>query len=170
MVTNENKEKGRTAERMFKEWLDKHKIPYLYINQEPETFSSFFKEDLRNKRPDFILLIPYFGFIFVDVKYKNINNNQNNFPIDASDAKKYSSLQRRFNINTWFVISNENVAYDTWYWIPVSKVLEAGINLRRSSKSGELFFPIPKNLFIQVAGSDSLSRLFSKLFERDNEK
>ncbi|MEK6874096.1 MAG: hypothetical protein AABW91_04575 [Nanoarchaeota archaeon] len=168
MISEENKEKGREAERRFQEWLDNHKIPYLYINQEPETFSSFFKEDLKSKRPDFILLIPYFGFIFVDVKYKQISDNQKDFPIDAFDAKKYSSLQRRFNINTWFALSNEKVGYNTWYWIPVSKVLEAGISLQKSSKSGQLFFPIPKNYFIQVAGDDSLSRLFSKLFENYN--
>jgi len=113
-----------------------------------------------------MLLIPYFGFIFVDVKYKQISENQKGFPIDALNAKKYSSIQRRFNINTWFVISNEKVGYNTWYWIPVSKVLEAGISLQKSSKSGDLFFPIPKNYFIQVARDDSLSRLFSKLFGR----
>ena len=112
-----------------------------------------------------MLLIPYFGFIFVDVKYKQISQNQKDFPIDAFDAKKYSSLQRRFNINTWFALSNEKVGFNTWYWIPVSKVLEAGIGLQKSGKSGQLFFPIPKNYFIQVAGDDSLSRLFSKLFE-----
>ena len=99
MISVKNKEKGREAERRFQEWLDAHKIPYLYINQEPETFSSFFKEDLKNKRPDFILLIPYFGFIFVDVKYKQISDNQKDFPIDVFDAKKYSSLQRRFNLD-----------------------------------------------------------------------
>ncbi|PIN95833.1 hypothetical protein COU56_00595, partial [Candidatus Pacearchaeota archaeon CG10_big_fil_rev_8_21_14_0_10_31_9] len=60
---------------MFKQWLDNHNIPYLYINQDPETFSSFFKEDLKGKRPYFMLLIPYFGFIFVDVKYKQISEN-----------------------------------------------------------------------------------------------
>lgn len=169
MISNENRMKGIEAERRFKGWLDKHKIPYLYINQETETFSSFFKEDIQSKRPDFILLIPYFGFIFVDVKYKKIGGNNKNFPIDAVDAKKYSSLQRRFNINTWFVISNENVGFGTWYWIPVSKVLEAGINLQKSSKSGQLFFPIPEKFFIQVAGDDSLERLFSKLFEKNKE-
>ncbi len=162
MISEENKEKGRVAEKMFQEWLEKHKIPYIYISQDPETFSSFFKEDLRGKRPDFMLLIPYFGFIFVDVKYKEIS--QNEYPIDAYDSKKYSSIQRRFNINTWFVISNKQVGFNTWYWIPVSKVLECGIDTKRSSKSNQLFFPIPKNKFIQVAGDDSLSRLFSKLF------
>ena len=163
-MINENIEKGRETERRFKEWLDNHNIPYLYIHQDPETFSTFFKKELKGKRPDFMLLIPYFGFIFVDVKYKQISQNQRNYAIDALDAKKYSSLQRRFNINTWFVISNDKMGYKTWYWIPVSKVLEAGIDLQKSSKSGDLFFPIPSYNFIQVAEDDSLSRLFSKLF------
>src|SRR3989344_8426732 len=106
MVSEDNKEKGRIAEIMFKEWLDKHSIPYLYIHQDKDTFSSFFKKGLIGKRPDFMLLIPYFGFIFVDVKYKQIMGNQKDYPIDANESKKYSSLQRRFNIHTWFVISN----------------------------------------------------------------
>jgi hypothetical protein len=167
MTINENVEKGKATERKFQEWLDNHKIPYLYIHQEKETFSSFFREDLKGKRPDFLLLIPYFGFIFVDVKYKQLSQNQNYYAIDAQDAKKYSSLQRRFNINTWFVLSNEKVGYATWNWIPVSKVLECGVTTQISSRSKELFFPIPKSNFIQVAGDDSLSRLFSKLFKED---
>ncbi len=164
MMINENIRKGQETEKMFKQWLDTHNVPYLYIHQDPETFSTFFKEELKGKRPDFMLLIPYFGFIFVDVKYKQISQNQMDYAIDALDAKKYSSLQRRFNINTWFVISNEKMGYKTWYWIPVSKVLECGITTKRSSRSGDLFFPIPSNNFIQVAEDDSLSRLFSKLF------
>ncbi len=164
MVSIENIEKGREAEKKFQQWLDSHKIPYLYINQDLETFSTFFKEGLKGKRPDFMLLIPYFGFIFVDVKYKQINASQGDYAIDALDAKKHSSLQRRFNINTWFVISNDKVGYKTWNWIPVSKVLEAGITTRKSSRSGDLFFPIPSKYFIQVAEDDNLSRLFSKLF------
>lgn len=163
-IINENIEKGRETERMFQQWLDSHKIPYLYIHQEKETFSSFFRENFKGKRPDFMLLIPYFGAIFVDVKYKQISNNQNYYAIDALDAKKYSSLQRIFNINTWFVISNEKMGYKTWLWVPVSKVLECGATTKVSSRSGQLFFPIPTNNFIQVAEDDSLSRLFSKLF------
>lgn len=167
MDIKENIEKGKTAEKMFQQWLDYHKIPYLYIHQDKETFSSFFRESLSGKRPDFMLLIPYFGFLFVDVKYKQISRNQEYYAIDSQDAKKYSSLQRRFNINTWFVMSNEKVGYKTWYWIPVSKVLESGATSRISSYSGQLFFPIPTSYFIQVAEDDSLSRLFSKLFKED---
>lgn len=163
MIISQNIEKGREAENMFKHWLDNHKIPYLYIHQEKETFSSFFK-DFRGKRPDFILLIPYFGFLFVDVKYKQLSDKRD-YAIHADDAKKYSFLQRKFNINTWFVISNEKVGYKTWFWIPVAKVLECGVTEKISSYSGELFFPIPDSEFTQIAHDDSLSRLFSKLFK-----
>ena len=151
MIPEENIEKGRETERMFQQWLDNHKIPYLYVHQEKETFSSFFRDSLKGKRPDFMLLIPYFGFIFVDVKYKQISNNQKYLAIDAIDAMKYSSLQRIFNINTWFIMSNNQIGYKTWYWIPVSKVLECGITTRKSSRSGQLYFPIPLDKFIQVA-------------------
>jgi len=60
-------ERGDIAEKKFKQWLDKHNIPYLYIHQDIETFSSAFKNS-SGKRPDFMVLIPNFGFIFVDVK------------------------------------------------------------------------------------------------------
>lgn len=168
-ISDENKKKGIEAEKEFKKWLDRQNIPYLYINQDIDSYSEFFKRDLKLKRPDFMLLVPYFGIIFVDVKYKEISKDQKYYAVDTLDAKKYSSLQRRFNINTWFVLSNEKAGYNTWNWIPISKVLEAGIDPQNSSKSGQPFFKIPKNFFIQVAGDDSLSRLFSKLFEKNNE-
>tara|TARA_Y100000034_G_scaffold57813_1_gene70547 strand:+ start:406 stop:885 length:480 start_codon:yes stop_codon:yes gene_type:complete len=150
------------AEIKFKEWLDKHNIPYLYINQEINTFSSVFKNKL--KRPDFMILLPNFGFIFVDVKYKEINQEFGNFPIDANETKKFSSLQRKFNLQVWYVLSNEHYNYHTWFWIPISKVLESGIATRVSSKSKEDFFPIPPKEFIQISDNDSIDRLFSQSF------
>ena len=76
------------AEIRFKGWLDKHNIPYLYINQEINTFSSVFKDKL--KRPDFMVLLPNFGFIFVDVKNKEISEGYGNFPIDVNETQKFS--------------------------------------------------------------------------------
>ena len=147
------------AEIKFKEWLDKHNIPYLYINQRKETFSSVFKNEL--KRPDFMVLLPNFGFIFVDVKNKKISSGFGTFPIDGNETQKFSSLQRKFNLQIWYVISNENCGYNTWFWIPVSKVLESGIETQVSRKSKEDFFPIPVKEFIQISDNDSIDRLFS---------
>lgn len=143
MQDDERIEKGREAEKKFREWLDKHDLPYLYIRQEGDNFSSALKETLSGKRPDYMVLIPNFGFIFVDVKYRKISKNYNSYPMDSEEAKKYSSLQRKFNMHIWYAISNEESGFKTWLWIPLSKVLESGVSSKVSSKSGEDFFPIP---------------------------
>lgn len=158
-----SKEKGDAAEQKFKDWLNKHNIPYLYIQQDKETFSSAFK-NFSGKRPDFMILIPSFGFIFVDVKNKNITEHKT-YPLDSKETKKYSSIQRKFNINVWYVISNENFDYKTWLWIPVSKVLESDIEEHKSSVSQENFFAVPVSEFIQIADYESLDKLFSGCFE-----
>ena len=44
MENGEIKSVGEIAELRFKEWLDKHKIPYLYIQQDSDTFSQAFSE------------------------------------------------------------------------------------------------------------------------------
>jgi hypothetical protein len=158
------KSKGIEAEKRFKSWLDNHNIPYFYIRQEEENFSESMKKTFSGKRPDFMVLIPNFGFIFVDVKNREINPKYNTYPIDSLEAKKYSVLQRKFNMHIWFAITNENLGYKTWLWIPLSKVLESGINTRISSVSGQTFLPIKIEEFIQIADDDSLERLFQKLF------
>lgn len=157
-------EKGRKAETNFKKWLDKHDIPYLYIKQNPESFSKAFKNQFKGKRPDFIILIPNFGFIFVEIKHKDLNLKYKSYPIDCRETKKYSSFQRKFNMQIWYAVSNERMDYKTWLWIPTSKVMELGIKKKVSSKSGEGFFPIPPQEFIQLSQNDSLERLFSQLF------
>lgn len=161
----ENIRKGNEVELKFKEWLDRHKIPYLYIQQDTETFSLSFKKFFGGKRPDFMILLPNLGFILVDVKYRRIYKEYKTFTLDSLESTKYSSLQRKFNLPIWYVLSNEDVDFKTWFWIPVSKVLEEGRNPRfRSSKSNMDFFAIPVKEFIQIASDDSLDRLFSKCF------
>lgn len=155
---------GDETELHFKEWLDYHKIPYMYIKQDSETFSSVFKEQSYGKRPDFMILLPNFGFIFVDVKHKKIDQIYKNYCLDGREAKKYSSLQRIFNLNIWYVISNEDYDYKTWFWIPVSKVLESGIKKQTSNLSGDDFYPVPTEEFIQIADTDSIDRLFNRSF------
>ncbi len=157
--------KGKKTELRFKEWLDKHQIPYLYIQQNIDTFSSAFKMSyFKGKRPDFMILIPNLGFIFVDVKYKNINKQYKTYPLDVDETKKFSNLQRKFNLPIWYALSNESSDYKTWFWIPVSKVLEEGVPMHTSSKSKTDFFAVPPDNFTQISVDDSLDRLFSKCF------
>ena len=161
----QNKQKGDAVESRFRGWLDKHNIPYWYIQQDLKTFSPALKRYF-SKRPDFMILLPNLGFIFVDVKFKKITDF-NTFALDVEDATKYSSLQRNFNLQVWYVLSDERSP--TWYWIPVSKVLEIGKTEKYTSAKSETdFFAIPTIEFIQLAFDDSLDRLFSKVFLKDN--
>jgi hypothetical protein len=164
MDDNSIRKIGEEAELNFKDWLDNHKIPYMYIKQDSETFSSVFKDESYGKRPDFMVLLPNFGFIFVDVKNKKIDSIYRNYCLDGKETKKYSSLQRIFNLNIWYVISNEDYNYKTWFWIPISRVLESGIKKQTSSLSGEDFYPVPIEWFIQIAETDSIDRLFNRSF------
>ncbi len=164
LIDKNGKIKGGILENNFKNWLDIHKIPFLYIEQNNQTLSPSLIEEFASKRPDFMILVPHFGFLFVDVKYRKMHTEFRNFPIDIIETKKYSSLQRKFHLEIWYVISNEDYGFKTWFWIPVSKVMELGISAQVSRKSGEGFFPIPIEEFIQVSEDDSLDRLFSKLF------
>lgn len=163
MGSAENTAKGNEAELKFKEWLEKHNIPYFYIKQDLDTFSPSFTNLFSGKRPDFMILIPNFGFIFVDIKNKKISQEYKTYPIDGEETKKYSSLQRLFNLHIWYVISNEDYDFKTWLWVPVSKVLESGVPKFTSSISREEFFAVPLDEFIQIADTDSLERLFSNL-------
>lgn len=158
------KKAGDLAEERFKEWLEKHKIPFLYIQQDTDTFSSVFRYESFGKRPDFLILLKNFGFILVDIKNKKIDPIYKNYCIDEKEAKKFSSFQRMFNLQVWYAISNEDYDFKTWFWIPVSKVLESGIKTHTSSLSKENFFPIPTEEFVQISDSDSIGRLFSSNF------
>ena len=164
IISQESIHKGHEAEQKFQNWLNKHNISYLYIQQDTQTLSPAFRRYFDGKRPDFLILIPNFGFIFVDVKYKKINSEYNTYPIDSIETKKYSSLQRKFNLQIWYAISSEDSGYKTWLWIPVSKVFESGIPKFNSGKSKMDFFAVSPNEFIQIADDDSLDRLFSKCF------
>ena len=158
-----NKEKGDLTEQKFKEWLDKHRIPYWYIQQDIETFSTSLK-DYFCKRPDFMILIPNFGFILVDIENKEPARKYNKFFIDAEEAIKYSQLQRFFNLQVWYVFSNEKYHFNTWFWIPVSKVLELGREYK-SKTNGKGYFSVSLDDLHQVASSDSLDRVFSQMLK-----
>lgn len=161
-ISEEGRLKGDEAEFRFKEWLDKHNIPYFYIKQDEDALSPALLDIFSGKRPDFMILLPSFGFIFVDVKNRSLHKTYKTYPLDTFETKKYSSLQRRFNMQIWYVVSNREYDYKTWLWVPISKVMESGIPIYNSSKSNEDFYAVPPEDFIQIADDDSLDRLFAK--------
>ena len=85
------------AESKFKEWLDKCNIPYWYIDQSLESFSPALRKYFL-KRPDFMILLPNFGLIFVDVKDKELAEKHEKIFIDGIEVEKYLSMQRTLNL------------------------------------------------------------------------
>ena len=151
------------AEEKFKEWLDKNNIPYWYIDQSLDSFS----ESLRDyflKRPDFVILIPNIGLIFIDVKNKEQLEKYDKFTLNAEEVDNYLKVQNIFNIRTWFAISHEKYHYRTWFWIAASDVTNAGFVFEAKDRNKGKFYSVPIEKFIQVADTDNLERIFSKLF------
>jgi len=149
------------AEEKFKNWLDKHNIPYWYIQQDINTFSKALKNHM-TKRPDFMVLIPNFGFIIVDVKDKEPAVKYEKFFINAEEVEKYVNLQRIFNLQSWYVISSEKYHYRTWFWIPIINIIKTGFTFEPKINQKKCY-SIPISEFIQVSEDDSLERVFSKL-------
>ncbi len=151
-----------TGEIKFKQWLEKNNIPYMYFDQNFDTYSSVFRGFAR--RPDFMLLLPNFGFILVDVEDRKPHKIYNRYCLNIAETIKYSNLQRFFNLQVWYVVSNEMLNYDTWYWISVSSLLEKRLERFNENKPDRAFFALEPNQFIQISSNDSLSRLFENMF------
>ena len=115
-------DKEREAEDKFKEWLDKHEVPYWYIHQNVETFSPALRKYMA-KRPDFMILIPNLGFILTDVEYNAPLKKYDVFPINKKETEQYVNLQKYFNFQVWYVFSHPDFHYNTWHWIPVQRFL-----------------------------------------------
>lgn len=152
--------KGKYAESMFKEWLDKNNIPFFYIQQDLKTFSQPLKKYYDAKRNDFIVLIPNLGFITVDVKYRTSYSLQNKpiFWLDFEDVEKLSNLQKRFKLDVYLALSNEKC--DTWYWIPIEKVEE-----KAESKKEDHYEIFADKFPFTIKPTDSVKELTSKIIE-----
>ena len=88
---------GAAAEDRFRAWLDRCRLPHLYIDQSPFTFP-----DLHGKikRPDFLVGIPTIGTIAVDVKAKRIYADT--IIIDADEHRTLANFETYFNTSVWF--------------------------------------------------------------------
>ncbi len=149
------------AEEKFKEWLNSHKIPFWYIQQDIGSFSPALQRYMA-KRPDFMVLVPHVGFILVDVKNKKPAKKYRVFHFNEKETKQLCNLQNFFNLQGWYVLSNEECHYETWYWIPVSKVLETGRAYQQKYKKEE-YRSVEMERFMQLSMSDNLGRLFSEM-------
>src|SRR3989344_2001233 len=72
-ISDENKKKGFEAESKFREWLEKHNIPYLYLQQDTQTISIAFKKYFSGKRPEiFFKCNRYCLSILLQIQVRNV--------------------------------------------------------------------------------------------------
>jgi hypothetical protein len=132
-----------------------------------------------------MILIPNFGFFLVDVKRKAPAEKEDQFFMNAREVDQYLQLQRLFNLHVWYAISNEMVHFGTWYWAPVSRILEVGTRLvspnetlhasmrgagfafseSEDTEHGGGYYEVPIKEFIQLSTKDSLERLVSSILQ-----
>jgi len=146
------------CENKFQEWLDHKKLPYLFIEQSPESFATFFRNI--TKRPDYLIVLPSIVLIAVDTKERKLHESYENYILDEKEEIiKLTSFQRIFRIPVWFAISNKESAYRTWYWISLTEILEK-VPTKKSKKSGERFRAINIKDCITIGWDDGFEKLF----------
>lgn len=161
MNSEEKKKKGEEGECSFKEWLDEHRLSYLYINQDREYFASFFKDNV--KRPDFLVLIDSIGIIAIDVKNYTLLNN-GCYRLDyEEEVRKVLSFERLFRIPVWYAYLSKDDGEHVWYWISALKAVEVGHirNIKKDKADKEVLF-IEINEFVKIQLNDDLGKLYSQ--------
>ena len=85
---------GAAAEDRFRAWLDRCRLPHIYVEQSPLTFPETLHGKI--KRPDFLVGIPTIGTIAVDVKAKRIYAET--IIIDADEHRTLVNFETYFKI------------------------------------------------------------------------
>jgi hypothetical protein len=148
------------SEKAFKDWLDSKSIQYIWIDQSPESFSEFLRGI--SKRPDFFVVVRNFGMIAIDVKEREINPRMGytDFILDEEkEIKKYLEFERIVRIPVWFVFTKKDENFKTWYWIPLSKVLECRAPISSKGPADKFRAINPSDCITLQAKIDGLERL-----------
>jgi len=142
MNTNNFEKDGKAGEEAFRDWLNKEKIGYLYIDQTIDFFSHTFKENL--KRPDFLLLVPSVGFIAIDVKHHDIKTygEVTGFTLNiAKELDKAVEFEEVSKTALWYAYKRKDVPSDSsWYLINPRTIIQQGIKKESSKEEGSEFF------------------------------
>ena len=128
---------------LFQKWLDFHNYPYLNIENFPEA-QKFFKGV---KSPDFLLVLPNFGIIAV-----NVLINSNDFLFEEGNLKKYVEFEQFAKLQVWYVFGSFEEDFRVWYWIPLKEILTNPQNYKENS--------------IAIQHQEDISKLISTLIKK----
>jgi hypothetical protein len=148
--------KGKRGEDALNEWFKREGLPYLYVGQSPDTFSTLFPNAA--KRPDFLLLLQSLGLIAVDAKNYTLFKGVFTLNLEQ-ELRKMLTFERLFRIPVWFAYMNSEDE-SKWYWISGLKAVEVG-EVRTKESTGETFLAIPLEHFAEVNTSADLGKLYA---------
>lgn len=154
-MDNPNIVKGSLGEQSLITWFHANSIPFLSINQSPDTFAHFFARN--GKRPDFLVLFHSLGLLAVDAK--NCRLSHGYFTISEKEIIDALTFQMIYRIAFWFVFLHEHSDMVTWYWISSIKALSFGLR-RQNNTTGETFRAISLGEFIAINNRQDLGKLW----------
>lgn len=106
--------KGYRAENLFKDLLDQVSIPYLHIGQSPGDHSRIL-QDIKSKRPDFLINIPQLGILLFDVKCRRkmgFDDPDNKyFQINKEEIERLYELQHKLLLPVWIAFLDEALIF-----------------------------------------------------------
>ena len=145
----------KNAEQDFLNWLDENKFSYLYINQDIESFSKLFTNQV--KSPNFLLLIDSIGLVAVNImnyttfKDKHLSLNY------ESEFKNTLTFEKLFKLPVWYVYKNN----DQWLWISALKAIEVG-EMKINSGTNEQFLSLNIDDFTIVKSNSDIGKLWEQ--------
>ena len=145
----------KNAEQDFLNWLDENKFSYLYINQDIESFSKLFTNQV--KSPNFLLLIDSIGLIAVNIinyttfKDKHLSLNY------ESEFKNTLKFEKLFKLPVCYVYKNN----DQWLWISALKAIEVG-EIKTNSETKEQFLSLNIDDFTIVKSNSDICKLWEQ--------
>jgi hypothetical protein len=92
--------RGQRIETLFKFWLDRDGLPYVYVDQSMFTVPANMRGLI--KRPDFAVGIPNIGLIAFDVKAKALHKGQ--VLIDLDEHRKLLVFETCFHMVVWYAV------------------------------------------------------------------
>lgn len=109
--------KGASAERTFREWLDRSEVPHIYVEQTAESVPLPLRGKL--KRPDFLVGVPGVGTIAFDVKAKTVYDGQLIF--DLGEVRKLRTFARMFHLTVYFACLDPQHC-ERSYWVRLDQL------------------------------------------------
>jgi hypothetical protein len=136
---DENKKRGKEAEKLFLKFLDDHKIAFTYVDQSPEkTSKEMRKKNIR--RPDYIIYTEKNTY-HIDVKCRKKMifgvNFEERFYLNQNELVELFNLQKKLKEYVWISFIND-LENPQFFHASILEIYEYYINVLKSI--GKYFF------------------------------